>query len=261
MRMPIDFSAIQLVSAGRRLGPRLQGDCLMPQLLVSLLAILLAILLVLWILGWILAHAGLVVIGVLGLGLYAWWKPRGRGELCVQRHEPSAPGDPSRLGLSARGRTGSRPLRRSRAVDLPRERGPALVSGPTFTALADASVLDLAVEGQPPSPSQVTKWATDGRGGSEGLPLDQRTEKFDRPVQNHGIKGSAGSRDLSSKSGADRSTTRRSCSVSSISVASLAEGEVRFPDQGAIVQSPNLTSTVELVESRGIHGDRRARAC
>ena len=48
--------------------------------MVQLLVIALAIFCVLWILGWILAHAGLVVFGVLGLGLYSWLKVRDRGQ-------------------------------------------------------------------------------------------------------------------------------------------------------------------------------------
>jgi hypothetical protein len=46
----------------------------MPQQLL----VLSATSLVLRIFGWIHAHAGLVVIGVLGTGLYSWWKARGR---------------------------------------------------------------------------------------------------------------------------------------------------------------------------------------
>ncbi len=49
--------------------------------MVQLLVVVLAIFCVLWILGWILTHAGVVLIGVLGLGLFSWWKARGRGEL------------------------------------------------------------------------------------------------------------------------------------------------------------------------------------
>jgi hypothetical protein len=146
----------------------------------KLLVILIAIVLVLWILGWISAHAGLMVIGVLGLGSSFWWKPGARGQLNLQRPERPDPGDVSRLGLEARGRTGSCQPRRSHAVDPLRERGPLLGSGLKITALADASALDLAVECQPPSPGEVTRWATGGRGGSEGLPLEERIEGFNQ---------------------------------------------------------------------------------
>jgi hypothetical protein len=46
--------------------------------MAQLVLILAAILVAVWILAWILSHVGLVVIGVLGFGLYSWWKARSR---------------------------------------------------------------------------------------------------------------------------------------------------------------------------------------
>jgi hypothetical protein len=47
--------------------------------IARLIVILLAVALCVWLLTWILVHAGLVVIGVVGLGLWSWWRARRNG--------------------------------------------------------------------------------------------------------------------------------------------------------------------------------------
>jgi len=140
------------------------------------LVVLIAVLLVLGTLSWILSLEKLVELVVLGRGLCSSGRARGRGQLEVQRPERPAPGDPSRLGLAARCRSGSPQRCHSRFVDSLWRCGPSLVS----FALADRVMLDLAAECQSPSPCRVTRWATDWRGGIETPRLEERIEEFNQ---------------------------------------------------------------------------------